>query len=552
MKLPDGKSFEEERERMIFRLLLVNKWFLIPTSVAYETTLAKSPFPMAVYSHITPTIFYTATSLVVILLLWLTYRRLADGSAGESSIQWVSVLSVVSFSVDLLFVFFLVFVPGFGNMLWILFLPPISLVLLAPHLPRWKSWVVDGPIAAVMLVFLAGVYQLLIADESLTPKFHYLPADLLICLAGLLFIWVDVRLVRSWLDIQNKETTAYAIWNSLWMETIHHFPMDVFLVNEQGEVAIASESVRKLLALPDDGSGEWPEETQSVRNALLLRFHAESDTGLDETITVPDDNFPVKIFPSFFTLNEVRYCIALAEEDNPDLPKSSGVMRSDRLTIAGQIAAGLAHELGNPLGVIQSCSSYLRQKITSDDPNREEFELIESEVKRCQNLIDRLLSLASPKRDTPGVHDLRDILQQSYSLVKYQAGDRTIELNAPNDPMPVFANEGQLSAVFVNLFLNALQSMEAASPEAMLRIHSRVRGGEAIVDVTDEGAGIPGEELERIFDPFFTKKAQGTGLGLSIVHQIVSSMNGRIDVASKVGAGTTFTVYLPLHKTKEE
>ena len=116
----------------------------------------------------------------------------------------------------------------------------------------------------------------------------------------------------------------------------------------------------------------------------------------------------------------------------------------------------------------------------------------------------------------------------------------------------MYAIEGQLSAVFVNLLLNALQSMEDCSPTAKLRIHMRTRGKEAIVDVTDEGMGIPKDDLEKIFDPFFTKKASGTGLGLSIVHQIIRSMEGRIDVASVAGAGTTFTVYLPMYEMEEE
>jgi len=404
--------------------------------------------------------------------------------------------------------------------------------------------VVDIPAALVVFGVLFG---LIVSYEfpAATPRFP--PADLLLSLAGLLFIWVNVRLVRIWIDALLIDVQSLGNLDSLWTEVIHRFPADFFLVNDQGQLIIASEAARKLLDLPANGSHEWPEPTQSIRNALLLRFHAE--TPIEDTITVPDDAFPhpVKIYPVFFRQGRERYCIALAQEENPEIPKQAAVLRSDRLTIAGQIAAGLAHELGNPLGIIHSCASYLKQK-SPDDPNREEFELIEKESKRCQNLIDRLLSLASPKRDTLGVHDLREILRNSYALVKYQAGEREIELALPNEPVWIYANEGQLSAAFVNLYLNALQGMETVGPEAKLRIHLRPRGDEAIVDVTDEGIGIPKDELDKIFDPFFTRKAQGTGLGLYIVHQIVHSLGGRIDVASTVGSGTTFTIYLPLYQ----
>jgi len=340
-------------------------------------------------------------------------------------------------------------------------------------------------------------------------------------------------------------------FNQLWWEILQRFPSEFFLVDDQGELIAASDTARKLLLLPQDGSREWPEPTQPIRNALLLRFHAE--TPIDDTITVPDDAYrhPIKIYPTYLIHRDKRYCIALAQEENPEIPRQTAILRSDRLSIAGQIAAGLAHELGNPLGIIQSCSSYLKQKASENDPNREEFELIEKEAKRCQNLIDRLLSLASPKRDPPGVHDLRDILHHAYSLVKYQAGIREIELSVPPESIPIFVNEGQMIAVFVNLYLNALQSMEHSPPEAKLRILARIRGEEAIVDVTDEGEGIDKDELDKIFDPFFTKRAQGTGLGLSIVLQIVTSLGGRIDVASTKGSGTTFSIHIPLHQEEK-
>jgi len=540
---------DDERDRLVFRLILVNKWFLIPTSVAYEWILSTSPARTAVYKFILPSIFYTVGSLVFILLLWLAHRNLAEGGNKRNHRRTTLILDCLSYGIDVAYVLFLTFIPKAGNILWILFLPPLSLILLAPKLQRLRNWIIDGPAAFVLFLFL---YGLIFSIDFPIGPLRFFQADMLLCLSGLFFMWVNMRLVRTWIDSQRKTIKEEGDLKRLWWEILQNFPTEFFLVDDQGELITASHAARKMLQLPEDGNREWPESVQSIRNALLLRFHAE--TPIDETITVPDDNFPlpIKIYPSYITFQNKRYCIAIAQEENPEIPQQAAVLRSDRLSIAGQIAAGLAHELGNPLGVIQSCAAYLKQKVGEDNPNREEFELIERETKRCRNLIDRLLSLASPKRDTPGFHDLRDILQHSYSLVKYQAGDRIIELQNPKEQVSVYANEGQLSAVFVNLFLNALQSMESSSPDAKLRIHMRTRGEEAIVDVTDEGEGIIKEELDKIFDPFFTKKAQGTGLGLSIVHQIITSIGGRIDVASTEGAGTTFTIRLPLHDNNDE
>lgn len=542
---PGGIVSSDERERLIFQLLLVNKWFLIPTSVAYVWILSTSIYQREVYSYTLRTILYTAVSLVFILLIWLAHRRLAEKDATPQQNQATHLLDCASIGIDVAYILFLAFIPKAGNILWILFLPPIALILLTPRLEKWNNWIIDGPAALVMLAVL---YSLLFSIESAASPFFLKHANMLLSLSGLLFIWVNLRMVRRWLDSMQADLAKLISWTNLGNEIVQRFPTEFLLVNDQGELIAASESARKLLELPEDGSREWPEPVQPIRNALLLRFHAE--TKIDDTITVPDDAFPhpIKIYPTYFMHGDKRYCIAIAQEENPEIPKQAAILRSDRLSIAGQIAAGLAHELGNPLGVIQSCASYLRQKVSPEDPNREEFELIEKEAKRCQNLIDRLLSLASPKRDAPGVHDLRDIVRHAYSLVKYQAGDRDIEFHSSNEAMQIYGNEGQLIAVFVNLYLNALQSMENSPPEAKLRIHMRTRGEEAIVDVTDEGEGISKDELDKIFDPFYTQKASGTGLGLSIVHQIITSLNGRIDVASTKGSGTTFSIRLPLYK----
>ncbi|MEW6234154.1 MAG: ATP-binding protein [Candidatus Omnitrophota bacterium] len=553
MESPVEYASAEERERLIFRFLLVNKWFLIPTSVAYEWILSASVYRARIYnlSVTLPTIVYTSVSLVLIVLLWFAHRRLEEKEERKSPPIGTTLISLVSYAVDMFYVFFLIVIPDAGNQLWFLFLPPLSLALLTPRAKKFANWIVDGAAATVLLI---SIYGLLLSYDSVDSinYMRYNPADYLLSLSGLLFMWVAIRMARGWIDDMNSNAERLSEANALWREIAQRFPAEFFLVNEQGELRAASKEARKLLSLPKPGDRDWPECAQSIRNALLLRFHAE--TKMEETITIPDDDFPhpIKIYPTFFSHKGMRYCIALAQEQNPNVPQRGAILRSDRLSIAGQIAAGLAHEIGNPLGVIRSCADYLRQKCAIDDPYRKEIDLIDEEAKKCQNLIDRLLSLASPKRDAPAVRDLREILERSISLVKYQAGKKIVESTLPPEPAYIYANEGQMLAVFVNLLLNALQSMEKSPPGAKLRVHMRRRGKEAIVDVTDEGSGIAKDELEKIFDPFFTKRAEGTGLGLSIVHQIVTSMNGRIDVASTLGAGTTFTVSLPLHEMGEE
>lgn len=541
---------QDERDTLIFNLLLINKWFLIPTSVIYLWLLTQNGTArITAYGYNTPTVMYISLSLLMIVVLYIAHNRIVQGTSDTSYIISAQIITIFLFITDIIYIFFLFFNPNWGNPLWIFYLLAMSFPLLVYYVRFNSMWLIDGVLAITILALILispQFHELLL--NNVTPSPPRIPqGDLLIILSGSLYLWIVLRLTRSWIDNVHHSYRKGEKRVELWTDMLRNFPADFFLANELGEVLIASEGAEELLDLPASPLSSWPPQTETVRNAILLRFHSDKPT--DDPIILPDDerDIPVKIFPAFFYIGKQRFCIALLQEDNPEAGTQLGIVRSDRLAIAGQIAAGLAHEIGNPLGVIRSCAEYLRHKASSSDPNKTEFELIESESIRCQNLIDRLLSLASPKRDTPGIHDLRNILEHSISMVRYQAGSRELFQTMPEEIVPVYVNEGQISAVFVNLLLNALQSMEGVETGLTVRVLLKVRGDYAIVDITDEGCGISSHELNRIFDPFFTKKASGTGLGLYIVHQIVTSAGGSIDVASKLGSGTTFTVKLPLY-----
>lgn len=541
---------QDERDTFIFNLLLINKWFLILTTVAYQWLLTQNEATRGnVYGDNLTTVFYISVSLLMIVVLYIAHNRIVRGTSDSSYVIAAQVITIISFITDVVYVFFLVFNQLWGNSLWILYLLSLSFPLLICYVRFNASILIDSVLAItiIALIFLSPQFYEMLSDGFSPPPPRIPQGDLLIILSGSMYLWIVLRMTRGWIDHVHQSFQKGEKRVELWTDVLRNFPADFFLANEKGEVLIASDGVEDYLELPTSSSASWPAHSEAVRNAILLRFHAEKP--VDDPIIIPDDDreIPVKIYPTFFFIGKDRFCIALLQEDNPELGTQLSLVRSDRLAIAGQIAAGLAHEIGNPLGVIRSCAEYLRQKASADDPNKTEFELIETESIRCQNLIDRLLSLASPKRDTPGIHDLRTILDHSVSMVRYQAGSRELELSLPDDEVYVYVNEGQISAVFVNLLLNALQSMEGVGYDLKVRVLLKVRGDYSIVDITDEGCGISSHELNRIFDPFFTKKASGTGLGLYIVHQIVTSAGGSIDVASKVGSGTTFTVKIPIH-----
>ncbi|HYK90353.1 MAG TPA: ATP-binding protein [Acidobacteriota bacterium] len=229
------------------------------------------------------------------------------------------------------------------------------------------------------------------------------------------------------------------------------------------------------------------------------------------------------------------------------------IYRAERLAAAGQLAAGVAHEIRNPLTAIRSTVQYVLQDYADGSPKRALLQELLTEVDRIDGTVNGLLSLTRIKEFVPESLDVLDILEQSLVLVSAQAQRQgvRIERRIPAEGMRVMGDAGELKQVFLNLLLNALQAM----PEGGLLSSNAeewhpgigVASGRWLqIRICDSGVGIPASEIDRIFDPFFTTKRDGTGLGLSVCHGIVHRHEGEIDVTSEVGKGTTVSVRLPL------
>lgn len=225
------------------------------------------------------------------------------------------------------------------------------------------------------------------------------------------------------------------------------------------------------------------------------------------------------------------------------------VSQSERLASVGMLAAGVAHEINNPLGGILALTALTLEDLKPDDPNRENLEEVVRQTQRCRDIVRGLLEFSRQSRMGADLADLNKILDDSLALISRQAAFFNVTLVKEYGPeLPaVLADRGELQQVFVNILVNAAQSIEG---HGTVKIVTRGDAGAGAVEVvvSDTGRGIPAEEIDRIFDPFFSTKpsGQGTGLGLSIAYGIITSHKGTIHVASEVGKGTTFTVRLPV------
>lgn len=234
----------------------------------------------------------------------------------------------------------------------------------------------------------------------------------------------------------------------------------------------------------------------------------------------------------------------------------AAVRQGDRLSTLGTLAAGLAHEVKNPLGGIKGAAQLMEREMDSDSELREYTQVMIRETERIDHIIRELLDLASPRGLNLTPVNLHKVLGDIMLLQKQALSGRDITFTKRFDPSipPIMADEEMLTRLFLNLICNALDAMEESG---RLMVSSRIvsdyrmaqneRSSRMVaIEIRDDGPGIPQEDLENIWTPFFTTKSSGTGLGLTICHKIVAEHRGMIKVESDSGQGTKFTILLPL------
>ncbi len=220
------------------------------------------------------------------------------------------------------------------------------------------------------------------------------------------------------------------------------------------------------------------------------------------------------------------------------------LLRSEKLSAVGQLAASIAHEVRNPLTALKGFTQILHKK--SRDPNRRYFNIMLGELDRIQMILNEMLVLAKPQSVTYQPHDIELVLQEVITLVTPQSVMKNValELDLAEGVLLVLCDPSQLKQVFINVIKNAIEAMPAGGA---VKIKGSTVDGKLQIDFVDEGEGIPEDSLPRLGEPFFTTKEHGTGLGLMVSHRIVTAHGGTIDISSQVGVGTTVKIVLPLH-----
>ncbi|PWT83073.1 MAG: hypothetical protein C5B44_01160 [Acidobacteria bacterium] len=261
------------------------------------------------------------------------------------------------------------------------------------------------------------------------------------------------------------------------------------------------------------------------------------------------------------TSGKVTHVITVGEEVTDRVEANRAVARAEKLAAVGRLAAGVVHEINNPLATISACAESLESRLNEGafdgspamEDLRDYLALIRSEAFRCKSITMGLLDFSRTRASDHITVNLRDVISSATRLLSHQKRNTSVEfrIEIADDLRPVAGDAGQLQQAVIALGTNALDAMTL---NGTLNIIARNHEDKVVVEVSDTGIGIGPENLPKIFEPFFTTKevGHGTGLGLAVCYGILTEHGGTLDVQSTLGVGTTFTITLPAANLHEE
>ncbi|HJR06771.1 MAG TPA: response regulator [Pyrinomonadaceae bacterium] len=301
--------------------------------------------------------------------------------------------------------------------------------------------------------------------------------------------------------------------------------------------------------------------TRQPRESLEREFRRAFETGRIERIEQESaaadgtaKHWLVSKVPMRVGGDEVSHVITVGEDITTRVEANRAVARTEKLAAVGRLAAGVVHEINNPLATIAACAEALETRVVEGafgqsaevEDLREYLSLIRSEAFRCKTITNGLLDFSRNRAGQHAPVELGEVLEAAARLLRHQKRSRNVEITveAQPDMAAVSGDAGQLQQAVIILAENAIDAMPQGGT---LLLRAQTEGAGVRIEVCDTGVGIPQENLARIFDPFFTTKevGRGTGLGLAVCYGIVAEHGGRVEVDSVVGRGTTFTLTLP-------
>jgi len=404
---------------------------------------------------------------------------------------------------------------------------------------------------------LVGLDMTELEDTIRRYRFQMIFMSITLLLVGL-GGWISLMAAQGYSISQETLNRVQAFTGLL----ISRLPVGIIATDQDGRIRTfnrtASEMTGRDVESVRDG------KPQSVLPQEVSRFfplHENSDeiTDRDVSLTGLDDlnyslhliSLPVYDQDSSF-MGRVLLMYDLSELKRLERE----IQRHDRLVALGKMAAGVAHEVRNPLSSIKGFATLLGAKFKSGSQEHEAADLLVYEAERLNRSITELLNYARPATLNREEINIGDLVTSSLKLISSdaQALGVKISLSIDHDIPDIDIDRDKINQVLLNLYLNGLQAMEASGPEKELKVsvHSDTAAGTVIIEIQDSGDGIPQENIDKVLDPYFTTKPEGTGLGLALAYKIIDEHNGTIRFKSSQGDGTTVSVAFPMQQKSLE
>ncbi len=350
------------------------------------------------------------------------------------------------------------------------------------------------------------------------------------------------------LALEGARLVAAADQNRIrWEEALDTLSLAICLLDPTGRVERANSGFRELLRLPASGS-----IGQHWRDLVPTDWHGQVADALTaeqpQQVELRFQERAIVLTAFRGGPSEPGRVVLLLEDDTERRQLQDRLIQSERLSAIGQLIAGVAHDLNNPLTSVVGFADFLAERPDVPPRIKEPLRVIQQEAERASQIVKNLLSFAR-RRDTRQSVNLAPLIHSTLDLFRNQLGADRVLLEVDLEPnLPLLdLNPNQIQQVFVNLIQNAAQAITAGGQPGVIRIVGRRWMDGVAVDVVDDGPGMPPEDAARAFEPFFTTKSEGegTGLGLSISQGIVKEHGGRITLSTVPGAGSTVTIELP-------
>ncbi len=365
---------------------------------------------------------------------------------------------------------------------------------------------------------------------------------LLLGMAGVVSLFWVQNYTHSRKLLQN--TRAFAA------EMIANLPEGIATTAMDGKVTFINSIAAEMLGVDKFAAVGLASEEIFPENLRELIISSGNKTGVSEAhVQIPlkdGGGLPIAASATEIVTEEGNFVgFMLILRDLSQIKRlQEEVQRKEKMAIIGNLAAGVAHEVRNPLSSIKGYATFFGSLFDEGSENRKAANVMTAEVERLNRVISELMEIARPSDIRPKETDLSTVLDTSLRLVQQEMEVFRIAASSSidDDIGPLFIDPDRITQALINLYINGIQAM---SEGGELTIRARRQGEGVVVSVRDTGGGMPGEMIPKIFDPYYTTKKTGTGLGLAIVQKIVEAHGGSVEVESAKGIGTTFSVYLP-------